>query len=137
MEGEMRLLSVVILLLVACGGPGAVPPTAQGVVDRIAAAGIAVEQVKPGIRPADSPLPNSYSDWLEFTITDIAPSGGQVFVCRTKPNCDALYAHFDMFRGLVGPYLYQSPNGLVVAQLNSGLPADSAATAEAVIASIK
>ncbi len=44
-----------------------------------------------------------------------------MFVCDTKKNCDAIYAYFDALKGLAGPYLYQSPGGMVVVQMNSGL----------------
>lgn len=130
-----RSLLVFALLLVSCGGSS--PPTAQSVVDSMKSAGLEIVDVAPGERTEGTPLPNSYSDWLTFTIPEVAPNGGQVFVCTTKKNCDGLYAYFDGFKALVGPYVYQSPNGLVVAQMNSGLPADTAAKAEQVIAAIK
>lgn len=127
----MRGLFLVIFLLVACSASA--PVSAQTVVDKFIAAGLGVSDVEPDERVEGTPLPNSYSDWLTFTIAEVAPKGGQVFVCDTKKNCDALYAYFDMLKGLSGPYLYQSPSGLVVAQLNSGLTPETAAKFEKVI----
>lgn len=130
------LLLALCLGLAACGAPAA-PLTASGVVEAFTAAGIEVSNVQPGVREADSPVPNSFREFSTFTIASVAPSGGQVFVCDTKPNCDAIYAYFDALKALAGPYLYQSPNGLVVAQLNSGLTPDEAKKFETVIAGLK
>lgn len=68
-----------------------------------------------------------------FEVPSVAPKGGQVFVCSTKQNCDAIYAYFDALKALAGPYLYRSPSGAVVAQLNSGLDAATADTFKAAI----
>jgi hypothetical protein len=132
----IRLILVLLFLLTACGAPSG-PPSAQSVVDQLKASGLEITDIAPGERPADSPLPNSYKEWLTFTIPEVAPNGGQVFVCDTKKNCDALYSYFNAFQALVGPYVFQSPNGLVVVQMNSGLPADSGAKAEQVVAAIQ
>lgn len=129
------LILILVLVLTACGGSPPVP-TAQGVVDGLKASGIELTDVAPGVREPDALIPNSFREWLTFTIAEVAPKGGQVFVCDTKPNCDALYAHFDMFRGLVGPYLYQSKSGLVVVQMNSGLSPDIGEKAAATIAEL-
>ncbi len=133
-----RALPVIALLfaLVACGAPAA-PPTAASVVSALQGAGLTVENVAPGQRDADSPLPNSYKEWVTFTVPSLGDKGGQVFVCETKKNCDALYAYFDALKALAGPYVYQSPSGLVVAQLNSGMSPDEAKKFEAAIAALK
>lgn len=130
----MRYL-IILLVLTACGGaPG--PPTAQSVVDAIEASGVGLSDVNAPEREPDSPLPNSYDEHLQFTMDEVAPKGGSVYVCKTKQNCDALYAYFDMFRGLVGPYLFQSKDGTVVVQLNSGLSAETGAKVAAAIAEL-
>jgi hypothetical protein len=115
------------LLTVACSSK---PLTAQDVIDKFNAAGLNVKDIQQEERDPDSPLPNSYKERLSFSIPEVAPNGGQVFVCDTKKNCDALYAYFDALKALAGPYLYQSPNGTVVIQLNSGLMPDTAAKFE-------
>ena len=116
--------------------PTPVSVTIQDVVDLLYAADLGVSDVQVPPRPTDSPLPNSYRERVEFNIAEVAPKGGQIFVCDTKRHCDALYAYFDMLIALAGPYLYQSPSGTVVAQLNSGLSPDTAARFEAVIMSL-
>lgn len=124
---------LLIILLTACGGAPAGAVTAQGVLDQFKAAGLSVENVKTGERADGSPLPNSYKENLTFTTASLGDKGGQVFVCDTRQNCDAIFAYFDGLKALAGPYLYQSPGGTVVAQLNSGLQPDEAAKFEQVV----
>jgi hypothetical protein len=129
----------VVLFLVACGGAPAATPTAQSVIDAFKAAGVNVTNIKPNDLDAQAPVPRSFKDQAGFELPDIAPAGtgGQVFVCDTKKNCDAIYAYYDALKALAGPYLYQSPDGRVIAQLNSGLKPDDAAKLEAVITGMK
>lgn len=112
------------------------PLTAQSVIDAFNAAGLGVTNVRTEPRNPNSPLPNSYQERLSFAIPEVAPRGGQVFVCDTKQNCDAIFAYFDALKALAGPYLYQSPDGRVVAQLNSGLTPATAAQFRQVIAAL-
>jgi len=136
------LLIPLIVALVACSGatpgPTAIPqpPSAQFVVEQFKAAGLSITDMKKGKRAEGTKLPNSYKDDMVFVITEVAPYGGQVFVCDMKKNCDALYAYFDALKALSGPYLYQSPAGTVVVQLNSGLKADTAAQIEKIVAGL-
>ena len=134
----VMLTAILVSLLVACGSKGSnsEPLTAQAVIDKFNEVGLDVKDVQAGERDPDSPLPNSYQENLVFSIPEVAPKGGQIFVCDTKKNCDALYAYFDALKALAGPYLYQSPRGTVVAQLNSGLTPDTAAKFEQVISSL-
>jgi hypothetical protein len=125
-------------MLNACGTSSGRPETvtAQDIIDKFNAAGLDVKDVQPEERDPDSPLPNSYQEYLTFSIPEVAPKGGQVFVCDTKQNCDALYAYFDALKALAGPYLYQSPSGTVVIQLNSGLTPETGAKFEEIIKSL-
>ena len=136
----MRRMHLVIglvgcLTLFGCGGSPAATLAAQNVVDAIKAAGIPVANVQPGTVPDGSPLPRSFKENLTFDATGLTPNnkGGQVFVCDTKQNCDAIYAYFNALKALAGPYLYQSPDGRVVAQIDSGMKAEDAAKIEAAI----
>lgn len=143
----MIRLFALILLLTACTAPAATPapePTAtptvvsaQSVVDKLLAAGLEISGVNPGERQEGSPLPNSYDEHIEFVVAEVAPKGGQIFVCRSKTNCDALYEYFVMLKGLAGPYTYQSAGGTVVAQLNSGLTPDTAAKFQEIVEGIE
>lgn len=124
---------VIAVALIACSSTTPTPLTGQQVIDRFIAAGIEVTDVRPGERADGSVLPNVYEENIDFTMAEVAPKGGQIFVCKTKEYCDTLMAYFDAVKAIAGPYLYQSPNGLVVAQLNSGLTTDTAEKFEQVI----
>ena len=79
---------------------------------------------------AGEAVPQSYTTHAKFMYEG---KTGQAFICDTKKNCDAIYAYFDILKGLAGPYTYQSDSGLVVIQLNSSLtPEQGAAAAEAI-----
>jgi hypothetical protein len=134
-----RLAAIAVLLLTAtaCGG-SAGPPTAQSVLDAFTKAGLAVNNPKPGTRAPNTPLPNSYKENMVFEVPGAEPgSGGQIFTCDTKQNCDAIYAYFDALKALAGPYLYRNPDGRVIAQMNSALPADVAAKYQAALQTVK
>lgn len=120
------VLLLVLAVLSACGS-AAPAISAQGVLDRFAAAGLTTTNPHPSPDIKSSPVPQSFTEQLSFSIPALGEKGGQVFICDTKRNCDAIFAYFDALKGLAGPYLYQSPSGTVVVQLNSGLAPDEAA----------
>jgi hypothetical protein len=105
--------------------------TVQLVTDKLSALGATNIREEPF--PPETPVPRSFIAHRAFEIPSVAPRGGQFFLCDTKRNCDAIYAYFDAFKALGGPYLFQSPGGTVVLQLNSGLTPDEAATYEAAV----
>jgi hypothetical protein len=119
-------------LLVACGVT-APAITAQQVVDRFGAAGIELTDTKPMQHDPSSPVPNSWQERIQFNDRLLGDHGGQVFICDSKRNCDAIYAYFNALQALAGPYLYQSPSGLVVAQINSGFTPEQAKRYEDVV----
>jgi hypothetical protein len=127
---------VLVLTLVGCGAAPA--PTAQSAVDAFKAAGLTLTNVAATDYPADSPAPHSYSSQLGFELPGLAPAGrgGQVMACDTKKNCDAMVAYFTAMLALAGPYVYQSPDGRVVVQLNSGMKPEDAAKVAAVVATL-
>jgi hypothetical protein len=123
-----------LLVMVGCSADTKV--SAQGVAKQFEDLGL-ITDIRDGERREGSPVPNSYKEHVEFVVNEVAPRGGQVFVCDTKRNCDALYAYFDALVAIGGPYYYQSPSGTVVAQLNSGLTPDTAAKFEAVVNALR
>lgn len=129
---RLIVLLALVALLAGCGA-SAPPLTAQQVIDKFKAAGLTADNPKHDPHTPGSPVPQSFTEQMSFTIPEVDPRGGQLFICDTKKNCDALYAYFDAMKAFAGPYLYQSPSGLVVAQLNDGLKPDTAAKYEAVI----
>ncbi len=133
MKSKSALLILFMSLLACTFLNKPEPLTAHAVIRQFTDAGLEINDVQPRERDPDSPLPNSYEKCLTFSTPEVAPKGGQVFTCATKKNCDALYVYFDALKSLAGPYLYQSPNGLVVVQLNKGLSPKTAAQFEDVV----
>lgn len=113
------IVAIALGLLVACGGTTRV--TAQQVVDKLQAAGIELQDVTTPPDNPESPLPRTFTERLSFKDATLDNAGGQVFVCDTKSNCDALMVYFEALKALGGPHFYQSNNGLVVFQLNNGM----------------
>ena len=114
-------LIITVFLLTACGGASA--PTMEQVAAALGAVDVQAGKV-------GETVPQSYTEHAKFVYQG---KPGQAFICDTKKNCDAIYAYFDVLKGLAGPYTYQSDSGLVVVQLNSALtPAQGAAAAEAI-----
>lgn len=117
------------IFLFACGSTSA--PTADQVEAALGQAGATA--FKDNVLQEGAPVPRSFQVNRAFEIASVAPKGGQYFICDSKRNCDAIFAYFDALKALAGPYLYQSPSGLVVAQLNSGLtPAEAAKYEQAI-----
>lgn len=118
----------------AAKGQGSV---GQQVLDLFNRAGLEISgAAKTAVDPSDV-LPDTYAERWEFVIAEVAPKGGQIFVCETKANCDVLFDYYSALSALAGPNLFQSPNGLVVAQLNSGLSPETAAKFETIINSLE
>lgn len=133
------LLVLVAILLTACGAstpePTATPTPlgAQVVIDAFVAAGLEVSEAEPAGRPEAMPDIYQFQERMTFTIAEVAPKGGHVFTCELRPHCDLLMEFYKAFETLGGPHYYQSPNGLVVAQLNNGLTTETAEKFEQVI----
>lgn len=127
----IKLIGVLLAFLVV--GCNDEPVTAKKIVEQLQATGIAITDIQTPDRTQKSPVPNSYKDHITFVIPSVAPKGGQVFTCDKKQYCDAIYAYFDAFRAFAGPYIYQSKNGLIVAQFNDALPPETAEKLAAVI----
>jgi hypothetical protein len=128
---ELLFTAAITAALAGCGQSR--PVTGDDVLAAMQQAGIQYSNVN---RPAPdpfSPLPNSYKERVTFALPGVAPRGGQILVCEKREYCDAIYSYFDAFKALAGPYLYRSKNGLVVAQVNSGLEPAAAQRVQRVI----
>jgi len=112
-------------------------PSVEQLAEKLSALSIGVTNIKEEARNNQSPIPNSWEKHFSFTIQSVAPSGGQMFICNKVEYCDSIYNYFDALRVFAGPYIYKSSNGLVVAQLNSGLSTQEAEQIESVLAELK
>lgn len=117
--------------LVGCSQPE--PMTADKVVAALQSAGTGITAVKTLPRDPSSPRPSSFRENIAFALPSVAPKGGQLFVCDKREYCDAIFSYYDALKGLAGPYLYRSGDGLIVAQLNSGLEPKAAEQVQAVV----
>lgn len=132
---SVLILSLIVVALTGCSNSE--PMTGDKVVASLKAANISVSDVHKPVRDPSSPMPNSYSDRVSFALPSVAPKGGQVFVCDKKEYCDAIFTYFDALKAMAGPYLLRSKDGLVVAQLNSGLQPSDVEPVRKVIESFK
>ena len=131
---------IVTLCLAACQvatpAPTSAPLTAQQVIDRLVAVGLDISEIEQLARPEGMPEHYKFKDRWGFTIAEVAPRGGQVYICELRPHCDLLMEFFKAFEDLGGTYYYLTPNGLAVVQLNSGLTPETAAKFEEVVNSL-
>ncbi|PAU76753.1 hypothetical protein [Halomonas salipaludis] len=79
-------------------------------------------------------VPDGYQYHLVVVLEEVAPRGGQFFICDERDVCDRVKGYFDSMPELVGPHRYQSESGRVVAQLNSEV---SQETADQIVAAIE
>lgn len=127
------VLGMAVLALVGCGSSEAEPVTSAKLLSALTAGGVEYSNVEYPERNPSGPLPNSYKEHLVLALPSVAPKGGQFFICEKKEYCDALYTYFDALKAFAGPYIYRSKDGLVVAQLNSGLEPPAAEQVQAVV----
>lgn len=111
----------------ATAAPLVLVPTSNMVLDALMGAGIQVQNVQhdPPV-PEGSPLPRSYKHRITWTDALLGNDGGQAFICDTPALCAAFPTYFQALAGLAGPYIYTSPNGLIVLQLNNGFTPEQA-----------
>ncbi len=120
----------IVLLLTACGGQG---NNAQEVVERFAAAGLAIGEMRTVERVMDANLPAVYREYIRFQIKTDPPGGGSVFVCDNQNDCALIYQYFADNADRAGPYLYRNADGTVVVHLYRELQPDVAQQFAAVL----
>lgn len=137
------VLVALVAVLAACSAvltsPAATPEalTAQGVVDKFIAAGLEISDIEQLERPEGMPELYQFKERWGFTIAEVAPRGGQVYMCEVRPHCDLLMEFFKAFEDLGGKYYYLVPGGLAVVQLNNEVSPETAAKFEAAVAGLK
>jgi hypothetical protein len=102
------------------------PITAQDVVQQLNSSGVQVGSISMPNEPPPSAIPTGYREWVTFEIPEIAPHGGQIFICSARRQCDGIYSSFVGQSPRLGPHTYRSADGRVVLHLHSSLPSDSA-----------
>lgn len=127
---KLLVLTTAFFALSACSDE---KPTQESLVSAMQASGVEINDVRALERDTKSPLPNSYAVRFAFSIPEVAPKGGQAFICDEKKLCDPIYVYFDALKAFGGPYYYQSPKGLVVLQLNEKLTPETAKKLEKAI----
>lgn len=132
----MKTLLILLLGALLSSGACAAGISSNEVIEAIKTTDVSVSAFKDEVRDPDSPLPNSFRERFSFAIAEVAPKGGQVFICDQARYCDAIAEYFEMLSGLAGPYRYLSASGMVFAQLNSGLSPGTAEQIEAAISGL-
>jgi hypothetical protein len=89
---------------------------------------VAIEDPK-----ASESLPKGFDHHIVLTLEEVAPKGGQFFICQQKAACQALAVYFEALAFLAGPHRFSSPSGHVFAQLNSEVSEETAEDIRAVI----
>lgn len=139
----MRAIVAVLCLgvLVACGGTSPTPTPAfpryaiPAVVDAFKAAGLSVEDVRPGTPwKQGDPWPNVALERQVFTIRAVAPNGGVIQTFAELKDREAMAAYYARFPDLA-PYVYTHGNVLV--QLNSGVAKAEAEKYRAALESLR
>ncbi len=120
----------IALLLTACGSQR---NNAQEVVERFAAAGLAIGDMRPVEHVMDPNLPAVYREYIRFQIKTNPPGGGSVFVCGNQEDCALIYQYFADNADRAGPYLYRNSDGTVVVHLYRELEPEVAQQFAAVI----
>jgi len=81
-----------------------------------------------------------YTEKVEFMVAYFTYEddiGGQFYLCKSKSECDEIYEHYDSYRGLVGPYLFRSKDGKLVAQISKKTPKDTARKFEEIFTNLR
>jgi len=129
----MRWITTLLLvgvLLASCGS-AAQALTPNAVFNQMTAAGLEAQSNTRALM-ADG-VPKTYTGWQFFEVPSLHNGrGGQIFVCDTKKDCDAIYEALTQPRPYYG-YVYQSPAGRVVVQLDGTIQPTQAVKYETVI----
>ena len=75
---------------------------------------------------ASESLPKGFEHHVVLTLDEVAPKGGQFFICYQQADCQALAVYFEALAFLAGPHRFTAPSGHVFAQLNSEVSDETA-----------
>lgn len=128
----VRIFAIGAVLALA-GCSSSAPPDVEKVIEKLSQTDVGFSNAQKPERDPTSLLPGNFKDRITFTVAEVQPDGGQVFVCEKSEHCDALFNYFTAFKGIAGPYTYRSKSGLLVAQLNSKLRPETAEKLKAAV----
>lgn len=119
-------MTMAALALVAGCSASAEPVSEEALVDALKGTDVDINEFVTEDASDSGMVPGGYQHHISIVLDEVAPSGGQFFICDERQVCDDVKGYFDALESLVGPHRYQSESGRVVAQLNSEVSQDTA-----------
>lgn len=125
-----RALPVLTMAALAGCSSSDEPVTQEGLVQALQGADLGIVEVIDEVideDPSDSSMvPGEYQHHVTIVLEEVAPKGGQFFICNNPTECSEVKGYFDGLASLAGPHRYASESGHVVAQLNRGVSQETA-----------
>ncbi|MEQ6887918.1 hypothetical protein ABE957_04420 [Halomonas sp. CS7] len=121
-----RALSALTMAALAGCSSSDEPVTQEGLVQALQGADLGIVEVIDE-DPNDSRMvPGEYQHHVTIVLEEVAPKGGQFFICNDPAECSEIKGYFDGLASLAGPHRYASESGRVVSQLNRGVSQETA-----------
>lgn len=105
----------------------------EELIEALQASDIGVINVSIKDPQASESLPKGFDHHFVLTLEEVAPKGGQFFICQQEADCQALAVYFEALAFLAGPHRFTSSSGHVFAQMNSDVSEETAETVRAVM----
>lgn len=119
-------LSVLTMVTLAGCSNSDEPVTQEGLVQALQDADLGIVEVIDEDPSDSSMVPGEYQRHVTIVLEEVAPKGGQFFICNDPAECSEVKGYFDGLASLAGPHRYASESGHVVAQLNRGVSQETA-----------
>lgn len=121
-----RALSVLTMAALAGCSSSDEPVTQEGLVQALQGADLGIVEVIDEDPSDSSMVLGEYQHHVTIVLEEVAPKGGQFFICKDHAVCSEVKGYFDGLANLAGPHRYASGSGHVVAQLNRGVSQETA-----------
>lgn len=105
----------------------------EELVEALQASDIGVTNVSIKDPQASESLPKGFDHHFVLTLEEVAPKGGQFFICQQEADCQSLAVYFEALAFLAGPHRFISSSGHAFAQMNSDISEETAEKVRAVI----
>lgn len=116
-----RALSALTMAALAGCSSSDEPVTQEGLVQALQDVDLGIVEVIDEDPSDRSMVPGEYQHHVTIVLEEVAPKGGQFFICNDHAECSEIKGYFDGLASLAGPHRYASESGHVVAQLNRGV----------------